>query len=62
MIAEELGGISELNSSCLFQTERDLTLLKPKKLSSLFSSLLPKHESMKPNLRQKAMKLGPNDI
>ena len=56
MIAEELVGISELNSSCLFQTERDLTLLKPKKLSSFFSSLPPKHESMKPNLSQKAMK------
>ena len=34
---------------------------KAKKLSSLFTSLSPKHESMKANLNQKAIKLGPND-
>ena len=27
----------------------------------IFTSLPPKYESMKPNLSQKAMKLGPND-
>ena len=63
MITEELVGISELNSSCSFQTERDLTLLKPKKSSLFFTSLPPKHESMKvPNLSQKALKLASNHI
>ena len=61
MITGEMVDISELNSSCSFQTETDLTLLKPKKSSSLFTSLPPKYESMKPNLSQKAMKIGPND-
>ena len=37
-------GVSEMNSSCLFQAERYLTLLKPKKLS-LF--LFPFRQSMK---------------
>ena len=32
-----------------------------KKKSPVFTSLPQKHESMKPNLTQKAMKLGPND-
>ena len=44
---------------------KDISLLfsiaKAKKLSSFFTSLSPKHESMKANLNQKAMKLGPND-
>ena len=34
---------------------------KAKKPSSFFTSLPPKHESMKANLTQKAMKLGPID-
>ena len=49
---------------CLIQTERDLTSIfhwYRKKPSSVFTSLPPKHESMKANLSQKAMKLGPND-
>ena len=37
------------------------SIAKAKKLSSFFTSLLPKHESMKANLSQKAMKLGLND-
>ena len=37
------------------------SIAKAKKLSSFFTSLWPKHESMKANLIQKAMKLGPKD-
>ena len=34
---------------------------KAKKPSSFFTSLRPKHESMKPNLSPKAMKIAPNE-
>ena len=36
-------------------------MLKPKKWAGFTTFLLQKHESMKANLSQKAMKLAPND-
>ena len=36
-------------------------ILSSREVKNVSTSLPPKYESMKPNLSQKAMKLGPND-
>ena len=59
---EELVGISWTEFKLFIQTEADLISIFPcykaKKLGSFFTSL---DESMKANLHQKAIQLGPND-